>query len=115
MIDTGDRPADESTVHWLLGNLLSDGGQWIMFVNLIHKYGVIPKSAMPETESSSNTARMNAILKEKLREGARTLRDAIAHGATVDDARETKQAFLQVVYRMLPIHRGTPPTTVALQ
>ena len=37
---------------------------------------------------------MNAILKEKLREGARTLRDAIAHGATVDEARETKQAFL---------------------
>jgi len=86
-----------------------------MFVNLIHKYGVVPKSAMPETESSSNTARMNAILKEKLREGARTLRDAIAHGATVDDARETKQAFLQVVYRILAIHLGTPPATVDCQ
>ena len=86
ILETADRPADERTVHWLLGNLLSDGGQWNMFVNLIHKYGVVPKSAMPETESSSNTVRMNAILKEKLREGARTLRDAIAHGATVDDA-----------------------------
>ena len=86
-----------------------------MFVNLIHKYGVVPKSAMPETESSSNTARMNAILKEKLREGARTLRDAMAHGATVDDARETKQAFLQVIYRILAIHLGTPPTTVDWQ
>src|SRR5437660_813899 len=97
------------------GNLLSDEGQWNMFVNLIHKYGVVPKSAMPETESSSNTARMNAILKEKLREGARTLRDAIAHGATVDDARETKQAFLQVIYRILAIHLGTPPATVDWQ
>ena len=115
ILETADRLADERTVHWLLGNLLSDGGQWNMFVNLIHKYGVVPKNAMPETESSSNTARMNAILKEKLREGARTLRDAIAHGATVDEARETKQAFLQVVYRILAIHLGTPPTTVDWQ
>jgi bleomycin hydrolase len=115
ILETADRSADERTVHWLLGNLLSDGGQWNMFVNLIHKYGVVPKSAMPETESSSNTARMNAILKEKLREGARTLRDAIACGATADDARETKQAFLQVIYRILAIHLGTPPATVDWQ
>ena len=115
ILETADRPADERTVHWLLGNLLSDGGQWNMFINLIHKYGVVPKSAMPETESSSNTARMNAILKEKLREGARTLRDAITHGATVDEARETKYAFLQVIYRILAIHLGTPPTTVDWQ
>jgi len=111
ILETADRPADERTVHWLLGNLLSDGGQWNMFVNLIHKYGVVPKSAMPETESSSNTMRMNAVLKEKLREGARTLRDLIAQGATVDDARVTKDAFLHVIYRILAIHLGTPPTT----
>jgi bleomycin hydrolase len=111
ILDTADRSADERTVHWLLGNLLSDGGQWNMFVNLIHKYGAVPKSAMPETESSSNTMRMNAILKEKLREGARTLRHLIAQGATVDDARVTKDALLHVIYRILAIHLGTPPTT----
>jgi bleomycin hydrolase len=37
ILATADRPADERTVHWLLGNLLSDGGQWNMFVNLIRK------------------------------------------------------------------------------
>jgi bleomycin hydrolase len=115
ILETADRLADDRTVHWLLGNLLSDGGQWNMFVNLIHKYGVVPKHAMPETESSSNTARMNAILKEKLREGARMLRDAVAHGATVADAQETKHAFLQVIYRILAIHLGTPPATVDWQ
>jgi bleomycin hydrolase len=82
-----------------------------MFVNLIRKYGVVPKSAMPETESSSNTMSMNAVLKAKLREGARTLRNAIAKGATVDDARETKHELLNVIYRILAIHLGTPPTT----
>jgi bleomycin hydrolase len=111
ILETADRPADECTVHWLLGNLLSDGGQWNMFVNLIRKYGVVPKSAMPETESSSNTMSMNAVLKVKLREGARTLRDAIAKGATVDQAREAKHEFLHVIYRILAIHLGTPPPT----
>jgi bleomycin hydrolase len=111
ILDTADRPADDRTVHWLLGNLLSDGGQWNMFVNLIHKYGVVPKSVMPETESSSSTASMNAILKAKLREGARTLRQAVANGASVEEARQTKQAILQVLYRILAIHLGTPPMT----
>jgi bleomycin hydrolase len=115
ILATADRPADERTVHWLLGNLLSDGGQWNMFINLIRKYGVVPKTAMPETESSSNTGTMNAILKVKLREGARTLRNAMAHGATVDDARETKFELLNVIYRILAIHLGTPPTTVDWQ
>jgi bleomycin hydrolase len=115
ILETADRPADERSVHWLLGNLLSDGGQWNMFVNLIRKYGVVPKSTMPETESSSNTGSMNAILKTKLREGARTLRDAIAKGATRDDARETKREILKVTYRILAIHLGTPPTTIDWQ
>src|ERR671918_89443 len=100
ILETAERPADERTVHWLLGNLLSDGGQWNMFVNLIRKYGAVPKSAMPETESSSNTGSMNAILKSKLRQGARTLRDAIAKGATRDDACETKHEILNVIYRI---------------
>jgi bleomycin hydrolase len=111
ILETADRPADERTVHWLLGNLLSDGGQWNMFVNLLRKYGVVPKSAMPETESSSNTGTMNAMLKSKLREGARTLREAVAKGAAMDDARQTKRDILQVIYRILAIHLGTPPAT----
>jgi bleomycin hydrolase len=115
IIETADRPADERTVHWLLGNLLSDGGQWNMFVNLIHKYGVVPKSAMPETESSSNTATMNAVLKVQLREGARTLRDVVAKGARPDEARQTKREFLNVLYRILAIHLGTPPTSIDWQ
>jgi bleomycin hydrolase len=111
ILETADRPADERTVHWLLGNLLSDGGQWNMFVNLLRKYGVVPKSAMPETESSSNTGSMNAILKSKLREGARTLREAAAKGVSRDEAREAKREILKVIYRILAIHLGTPPVT----
>src|SRR5262245_22062896 len=111
IIHTADRPADERTVHWLLGNLLSDGGQWNMFVNLIRKYGVVPKSTVPEAESSSNTGSMNGILKAKLSEAARTLREASAKGIAVDEVRDIKHDVLQVIYRILAIHLGTPPTS----
>ena len=47
---------------------------------------------MPETESSSNTGSMNAILKVKLREGARNAAAGARLGATLDEARETKHA-----------------------
>ncbi len=41
---------------------MSDGGWWNMFVNLVKKYGVVPKSAMSETFSSVDSELMNTTL-----------------------------------------------------
>lgn len=62
ILETADRDVDDRNVAFLLGSVLGDGGQWNMFVNIVKKYGVVPKAAMPETESSSNSGRMNSIL-----------------------------------------------------
>ena len=78
MIDLADADADDRTVHHLLSDPIGDGGQWNMFVALVKKYGVVPKSAMPETESSSCTASLNETLQTLLRQGAHDLRDLIA-------------------------------------
>jgi bleomycin hydrolase len=86
-----------------------------MFINLVRKHGLVPKSLMPETDSSSHSRRMNAVLRSKLREGARKLRDMHASGASVDDLRSVKQDYLRVVNRVLNIHLGTPPTRVDWQ
>ncbi len=67
IIKTSSRPDGDRTVDFLLANVLSDGGQWNMFVNIIQKYGVVPKSVMPESESSSNSSLMNKRLKAGLR------------------------------------------------
>jgi bleomycin hydrolase len=80
-----------------------------MFVNIVRKHGIVPKTAMPETESSSNTGRMNANIIAKLREGAKTLRDMKTRGAPNRELRETKETILAIVYRILAIHLGTPP------
>ena len=45
-----------------------------MFLNIINKYGIVPKSAMPETYNSSNTTEINKILKRVLRNFAYILR-----------------------------------------
>ncbi|KAJ4462421.1 putative Bleomycin hydrolase [Paratrimastix pyriformis] len=76
VIKTAQLPLDDRTVSFLLesSNLGSDGGQWDMFVGVVLKHGLVPKAAMPETESSSNSHRMNAILRTKLRQAALDLR-----------------------------------------
>ena len=109
IIETADRPIDDRTVCWLLDHPLDDGGQWNMFVNIVRKHGVVPKAVMPETESSSNTLRMNQMLLHKLREGARALRDLQAGGATTEGLREAKREILGVIHRILSIHLGSPP------
>lgn len=115
MIALSDRPVDDRTVGFLLDRPLDDGGQWNMFVNLVKKHGLVPKSAMPETESSSNTRRMNSIVCAKLREGARALRELRAGGASEADLRAAKEEQLDALYRILSIHLGTPPATVQWQ
>ena len=109
IIETADRPVDDRVVAWLLDHPLEDGGQWNMFVNVIAKHGLVPKAFMPETESSSNTRTMNGIVIAKLREGAEALRDLRTSGAPMEAARTARDEILQVVYRILSIHLGTPP------
>lgn len=110
IIGTADRGVDDRVVAYLLDHPIDDGGQWNMFVNIVKKYGLVPKSAMPETESSSNTPRMNANLKTLLRQGAEALRTMKQNGAPGEALQAHKGELLETIYRVLAIHLGTPPT-----
>ena len=110
IIETRDEPLDGRLVMWLLANPVNDGGQWDMFVSLVWKYGVVPKTVMPETHASSASRYMNGLLTAKLREFARDLRQAHKGGAGEDDLRDLKRGQLVQFYRMLCIHLGEPPS-----
>lgn len=110
IIETAAQPVDDRVVAFLLSQPSSDGGQWNMFVSLVQKHGLVPKAMMPETESSSNTGRMNNILVHKLREGAKRLREMHARGNSRAELRGAKREILAVIHRILCIHLGTPPT-----
>ncbi len=115
VIETADRDVDDRTVAHLLATPAEDGGQWNMFVALVRKHGLVPKVAMPETQSSSETNRLNRALSTVLRQAARDLRAQAAAGAGPEDLREAKTETLAVVHRVLCIHLGTPPERVFWQ
>lgn len=97
-------------VMWLLRDPLMDGGQWDMFVNLINKYGAVPKNVMPETFHSSNSALMNQLLTSQLRQWAAELRNMFAEGKSHDLLRAKKDEYLAEFFRILTYFLGDPPT-----
>lgn len=115
ILSTASRDVDDRTVAHLLGAPIDDGGQWNMFVALVRKYGLVPKTAMPETESSSNTGQMNRSLQTVLRQGARDLRALVADGADAGEVAAAKEETLAAIYRVLAIHLGTPPESFLWQ
>jgi bleomycin hydrolase len=80
-----------------------------MFVSLMRKHGVVPKTVMPETESSGNSARMNAGLNYQVRQGARNIRRLYTEEGGLDAMRQAKEEALRAIYQILCIHLGNPP------
>ena len=98
-------PVDSQLMRFLMGDVMGDGGQWIMAMNIYKKYGAVPKQFYPETASSQNTSQMNDQLR-------RLLHQATAHMvANPDGIDEIIDQTLEAGHRILTIHLGTPPTS----
>ena len=98
-------PIDSQLMRFLMGDVMGDGGQWIMAMNIYKKYGAVPKQFYPETASSQNTSQMNDQLR-------RLLHQATAHMvANPDGIDEIIDRTLEAGHRILTIHLGTPPTS----
>ncbi len=115
ILDTLEEPTDGRLIAHLLRDPLGDGGQWDMLCNLIEKYGVVPKDAMPETACSSATREVTSYMTRRLREFACNLREAHAAGKTAEELREKKEGMLRDIYNMLCIAFGNPPQTFTLE
>ncbi len=115
VIETADRPVDDRIVQHLMVAPVEDAGQWDMFINIVDKYGVVPKESMPETESSGNTRQMNSMLYYQVRQGAAKIRSLYQDEAGLDAMRQAKLDTLKAVYRILSIHLGDPPDSVDWQ
>ena len=115
IIETVDKNWDSRLVMHLLDNPIQDGGQWDMWVNLINKYGVVPKSEMPETYQSGRSMRMNRMITRKLREFAKELRDSINNKISKEEISKLKNKMLSTIYKMLVIHLGEPPKSFTWQ
>lgn len=110
IIDTRDKPLNDKTVEWLFQHPLSDGGTFTGVADIVGKYGLVPKEAMPETNSSDNTSRMANLISLKLKEYGLQLRDLASNGAKPAALDKEKTAMLGTIYRMLVLNLGVPPT-----
>ena len=115
ILETLEEPTSGRVIAHLLTAPLNDGGQWDMFCNLIEKYGVVPKDAMPESACSSSTREMAGYMTRKLREFACILRTGYQNGKTIDQLRGEKEAMMETIYNMLCIALGKPPKTFTLE
>lgn len=110
VIDTSTLPYEDKKVEWLFQHPLNDGGQYTGLADNLTKYGVVPKSAMVETYSSSNTSKMSRMISRKLREDGLKLRRIVVDGISADNLIKEKEAMLTDIYRMLSLTLGEPPT-----
>lgn len=111
ILDTLDEPLNGRLVSFLLTDPIGDGGQWDMFKSLVKKYGVVPKSAMPETANSCNTHEMDTYLTRYLRSAAKRLRETAKAGESLESLREMKKEMMEDVYTLLVTCLGQPPVS----
>ncbi len=111
ILKTLDEDRDSRLLHHLLAAPLQDGGQWDMFKHILKKYGIVPKSVMLETFSSSNSNTMVDLMTSRLREDACMIRRKYKEGQSVDQLRAEKEEMLYEIYNILVKGLGQPPTS----
>jgi bleomycin hydrolase len=109
MIELADRDPLDRELSMMLKNPIMEGGWWDYTVALIEKYGVLPADAMPEAANSDNSQILFALLKQKLRVDANSLRKLKKEGKSPDELQAAKRKMLEEVYRMLVLSVGEPP------
>ncbi len=109
MISMRARDINDRSLQMYLENPIGDGGWWQYFEGLIHKYGVVPASAMPETKQSSATDRTNALLNSLLRKSTAEIRRMHQAGKKEPAIRQYKESVLGDIYRLLICAYGQPP------
>lgn len=103
IISLKDREKDDRTLDYLLSTGIQDGGQWDLFVNVVNKYGLVPKSAFPETFQSSNTNEIDNLLNKYIRKFAYNIRN------TKVGIQAEKDEYIKNIYKILCSSFGVPP------
>tara|TARA_B100000902_G_scaffold243071_1_gene230147 strand:+ start:26272 stop:27612 length:1341 start_codon:yes stop_codon:yes gene_type:complete len=107
IIKNRDTNLDNIKLIHVLKNVTSDGGQWNVFINLIEKYGIIPKSNMDDHFHSKNTNNLNEFLNDFLKKSAYLIKNSKSKNLN-----NLKQTILSNCYKILVIFLGEPPNKI---
>lgn len=96
-----EKTLQDREVLFMLKSVFEDGGQWSMFVNLVNKYGLVPKTNYPESVHTKKTAGINMVLSKMLRN----------YIAKLFDNQEVNEIeLMNKTYEILVRFFGKPPT-----
>ena len=99
------------TLDTILQRGIEDGGQWDLFVNIIKKYGVVPKDAFPETYQSSNTREIDNLLNTYVRKFSYEIKNM----ENIDEINYKKSDVMKNIYKILCSSFGVPPKTFSFE
>ncbi len=111
VIELRERPLDDRSLQGVFDSFFGDGGWMHYFIDLIKKYGVVPKEIMPETKQSSATSSLNKLGKMLLRSFAAELLEMHHNGENEKALRKRKEEMLTELYKFLVLNYGKPPKT----
>lgn len=97
--------SNQREYEYMIHDFMGDGGLWNHFVNLINKYGVIPKHVMKETFQSVDTDDMNEVIDRQLKSAAYKIWKSKSKSEKVN----IKLNTLKDIYNTLVKFLGTPP------
>jgi bleomycin hydrolase len=110
IIETSTQDIDSRIVQTLLGDIVSDGGQWDMVYDVVSKYGLVPQSLYPDSWNASNSAALNTIIKTKLRQHALALRKACRKEGLAPSVLSTfKAEAISQISLIMTLLLGPPP------
>jgi bleomycin hydrolase len=110
IIDTAGEDIEGRLVQALLGDIVSDGGQWDMVFNLVEKYGLVPQALYPDSWSAMNSGVLNSMVKTKLREFALKLRGMCKKQVSAAALSSAKAKMLREISLIMTLLLGPPPS-----
>lgn len=112
LLEEGKEPNERVFMH-VLTEPVGDGGQWDMFVNLVTKYGLLPKAAFPETYQSSNTRESDFLVNEAIR-GFAAQAHKLFKSNRKQEAYRLKEETIDKIYKLFLSCFGVPPESFDL-
>ena len=95
----------------MLQNLTNDGGQWNVFVNLIEKYGIIPKTNMDDDFHSANSKELEMFYDDFLRKCGHKIK-TLSRNELAKNREKIMDEMLSECYKILVLFLGEPPSKI---
>lgn len=105
-VENPDIKPEDDEFKFLNDDFTGDGGWWNMFVNLVEKYGVVPKTSMKETFQSGDSEDMNKIIIDRLQACANAI---LKSNKSKEEKNEMKNETMKQVFSILVKFLGEPP------